>query len=562
MQIPIRALAAGALLALIGLGPSHGALVPTSYTLPFVPGAGSQPAGLVRIVSRSEEPGVVQIDAVDDAGTAYGPLKLDLPPWSLVQLSSQHLESGATAKGLTGALGDGEGHWRLTFSADVDIAVGAFVRPPIGGIASVHDVVPETLPGQHYTVAFFHPARNKRRSPSRRQSILRIVNVAAQPASVSISGRDGDGKPALDVVTLELDPGTATMLSASDLEQGSDLFKGRFGDGTGKWTLSVQSDRPVRVLSLLRSRAGGLTNLSSTALPDPDLLFHFVGCHAPDGFHGYLARGAAQASFDLGVDVRYVYPEERSVESQGALVREALEVGADGIVLCTFAPDEAYEPLVQYVYSTGLTAFASASAPQPGSYFRLPSDLFLFRTGADEGQAGELTARRLIDLQVHRQALISNHLPDDVTCEHRLRRQRLVLENTGVKVHVLSKPMTFAEQMQEVSAYLSKHPGIQSATSVCGSSEPILQAKAMLQRDDLVVTGYDLDAVSVEAIRSGRQAFTIDQQQLWRGYVPVVLLTHYLRYGLQPATHFLTGPRIVDARNIDEVAELVQGGYR
>ena len=77
---------------------------------------------------------------------------------------------------------------------------------------------------------------------------------------------------------------------------------------------------------------------------------------------------------------------------------------------------------------------------------------------------------------------------------------------------------------------------------------------------------HDLDArivaQSLEAIRDGRQAFTIDQQQFWRGYMPVLLLTHYLNYGLIQANYFLTGPTIVDSSNVEQVAALVGKGYR
>ena len=73
-----------------------------------------------------------------------------------------------------------------------------------------------------------------------------------------------------------------------------------------------------------------------------------------------------------------------------------------------------------------------------------------------------------------------------------------------------------------------------------------LTAKADSGRDDLILTGYDIVAQSLGGHPDGRQAFTIDQQQFWRGYMPVLLLTHYIKYGLIEANYFLTGPTIVD----------------
>jgi simple sugar transport system substrate-binding protein len=44
--------------------------------------------------------------------------------------------------------------------------------------------------------------------------------------------------------------------------------------------------------------------------------------------------------------------------------------------------------------------------------------------------------------------------------------------------------------------------------------------------------------------------------------MPVLLLTHQIKYGLTQANCFLTGPTIVDASNVDKVSALVKEGYR
>jgi simple sugar transport system substrate-binding protein len=44
--------------------------------------------------------------------------------------------------------------------------------------------------------------------------------------------------------------------------------------------------------------------------------------------------------------------------------------------------------------------------------------------------------------------------------------------------------------------------------------------------------------------------------------MPVLLLTHYIKYGLIEANYFLTGPTVVDADNVKRVSALVKQGYR
>ena len=89
-----------------------------------------------------------------------------------------------------------------------------------------------------------------------------------------------------------------------------------------------------------------------------------------------------------------------------------------------------------------------------------------------------------------------------------------------------------------------------------------LAAKTQANRKDLLLSGYDIVSKSLTAIQDGSQAFTIDQQQYWRGYMPVLLMTHYLRYGLVEANYFLTGPTVVDKTNVDRVSKLVTAGFR
>ena len=52
------------------------------------------------------------------------------------------------------------------------------------------------------------------------------------------------------------------MLTARQLEEGAEGLSGRLGDGTGKWQLSVSSNSPVQVMSLIQSTSGLLSNLS------------------------------------------------------------------------------------------------------------------------------------------------------------------------------------------------------------------------------------------------------------------------------------------------------------
>jgi len=294
---------------------------------------------------------------------------------------------------------------------------------------------------------------------------------------------------------------------------------------------------------------------------DKEISIYFVGCAAPTGFHGYLARGAEEAGKNLGVKVTYIYPDKLTIPNQVQKIEEAIAAKADGIALCEFAEDAAYADVAARAKEAGI-AFGSAAAPPAGSQVRDPNDFFLFRTGSDERAAGKLTAQTLIAMGVKGRVVVGDQQPGDATCRDRADAEIETLKAAGIEADFLELTMDPGQQSESIFNYLRLHPDTAAATSVCDVIDGFLSAKADSGRDDLILTGYDIVAQALAAIKDGRQAFTIDQQQFWRGYMPVLLLTHYIKYGLVEANYFLTGPTIVDKNNVDQVAKLVEAGYR
>ena len=230
----------------------------------LLPAASSALHGFVRVINESDEAGTVTVRAFDDEGEEYGPLTLALEARAAVQLSAQDLESGNPDKGLTGATGPGQGRWRLMFESELAFRALGYVRTreAQGFPNAVHDVVAQSRPSAQdyrYEVVFFNPASNTRQA-----SALRVVNRSEAQAAVSVTGIDDTGEAGKEAVTLTLPAGAARRLSAPELESGDGVgLDGALGDGTGKWRLSIASDRPLSVMSLMGSLDGHLTNLST-----------------------------------------------------------------------------------------------------------------------------------------------------------------------------------------------------------------------------------------------------------------------------------------------------------
>ena len=215
--------------------------------------------GFIRVINPTFAAETLRVDAYDDAGTAREPAELSVAAGHAVQFNSGDLEAGNPGKGLSGSIGAGHGDWRLAFRGSLDAKVLSYIRTTDGFVTSMHDLAPMTDTG--YRIVFFNPASN-----ATQVSLLRLVNPASEPVSVTITGVDDTGASPGDTVILSLGPHASRTLSAHELETGEGLSAGALGDGAGKWRLNVAADHPILVASLLRSPTGDLANLSS--VPD------------------------------------------------------------------------------------------------------------------------------------------------------------------------------------------------------------------------------------------------------------------------------------------------------
>ncbi|MDE2644199.1 MAG: hypothetical protein OSB55_15805 [Verrucomicrobiota bacterium] len=140
----------------------------------------------------------------------------------------------------------------------------------------------------------FNPGSNVNQA-----SKLRLINGGLSAASVTVSGIDDAGSAALGSdLTFNLSAGSVKVITAAELENGSSEkgLAGGLGNGRGKWRLTVTSDVPLTVQSLLETPAGFITNLSS-AVPAKSAL------SASYSSGELVSNNAISAWFDRSLDV-------------------------------------------------------------------------------------------------------------------------------------------------------------------------------------------------------------------------------------------------------------------
>ena len=197
----------------------------------------------------------ITIDGVDDEGDSPGTtVHLMLAEGSSRTITSAELETG---NGVSGALGDGNGKWRLTLWSDRRISVVNLLSSATGYLTSLSSKPLSnwgTQRRQPINVWYFPSAA------SAPQGLVRLVNRTLGTATVGISATD-DGGWTAESVELQIGGGQTVQISSDDLESGN-VDKGLSfgtGSGDGDWWLKLTSESEIEVLAYLRTEDGFLT---------------------------------------------------------------------------------------------------------------------------------------------------------------------------------------------------------------------------------------------------------------------------------------------------------------
>ncbi|MCY4213450.1 MAG: hypothetical protein OXF68_07485 [Gammaproteobacteria bacterium] len=302
------------------------------------PGSNYRQESHLRLVNPGPDAATVRITGTDDAGRpGAATVTAEVPAGQSRTFTAAELESG-NAPGLSGALGDGAGKWRLRVESAGDIVAMSLLATPTGHLANLSAPPPEVAAGGAHVVPLFLSASD----PLERQGFLRVVNRSDLAGTVRIEAFD-QSNFAYAPVTLSLAPRQARHLNSTDLEAGNANkgLDGSIGAGRGNWRLQLTSDLDIEVLAYIRTKDGFVTSMHDL-VPTADGLLHKVaflnpGSNNRQASHLRLVnQGAADAEATIeGIDdagqspgtvVRVRVPAGKAV----SLGSKALEEGGDG----------------------------------------------------------------------------------------------------------------------------------------------------------------------------------------------------------------------------------------
>ncbi|HLM07965.1 MAG TPA: sugar ABC transporter substrate-binding protein [Blastococcus sp.] len=274
---------------------------------------------------------------------------------------------------------------------------------------------------------------------------------------------------------------------------------------------------------------------------------------AGDAFWDVVQNGAKAAGDDLGVSVEY--QSDGDPQRQAQLIDAAVNQGVDGIVVSMANPD-ALQDSVEAAVDAGIPVVTINSGGERSAEFGAIAHVGQDETIAGVGAGRELAAAGATTV------LCVVHEAGNIGLEQRCSGAS---EGLGSDVRQLQVDINDLQGAQSaITSQLQSDPGIDAVLTLNSAIAAVAVDSAEDAGSEAQIATFDLNADVISGIQDGAIAFAVDQQQYEQGYLPVVMLKLYAENlntvgGGQPV---LTGPGIVDADNVDEIADLASAGTR
>jgi simple sugar transport system substrate-binding protein len=274
---------------------------------------------------------------------------------------------------------------------------------------------------------------------------------------------------------------------------------------------------------------------------------------AGDAFWDVVQNGAEAAGEDLGVSVDY--QSDGDPQRQSQIIDAAVNQDVDGIVVSMANPD-ALQDSVEAAVAAGIPVVTINSGGDRSAEFGA-----IGHVGQDETVAGRGAGERLA-ADGRRNVLCVVHEAGNTGLEQRCAG---AAEGLGAALTPLQVDINDLQTAQStITSQLQSDPGIDGVLTLNSAVAAVAVAAVSDAGSEAEVATFDLNQDVIRGIQAGDVSFAVDQQQYEQGYLPIVMLQLYAENlntvgGGQPV---LTGPGIVDASNVDAIADLAAAGTR
>jgi simple sugar transport system substrate-binding protein len=309
-----------------------------------------------------------------------------------------------------------------------------------------------------------------------------------------------------------------------------------------------------KIITALALTASFLVPVAGFAQKKPHIIVVTHG-QVSDSFWLVVKNGVDQAAKDTGSDVDYRSPEKFDMVAMAQLIDAAVASKPDGLVVSI--PDaDALGKSIQAAVKAGIPVISMNSGSDVSKKLGC-----LMHVGQEEYVAGKGAGERMKAEGV-KKAVCINQEVGNAGLDARAKGFK---DGLGTDVEILAVGMDFTQSRNAFSGYLQQNPDVEGILALGPTgAEPALQALQQSGKVGKVKFGtFDLSPTVLQALEKKEMDFAIDQQQFLQGYLPVVFLANYVKYGLLVATDSIpTGPGFVTPDNAKQTIDLSKKGIR
>lgn len=276
-----------------------------------------------------------------------------------------------------------------------------------------------------------------------------------------------------------------------------------------------------------------------------------------------VIRGAQLAGGMLGVKVVYLGPEKFSVSWLVDTLQSAAAARPDGIII-TVTDYRALNDPLRRVIAQGIPVIAvNVPDPRPEDQ-RIP---YLGYVGQDEYQAGYQLAKYTISWfqknlgRLPRGAVIGIHEVGHVGLELRAKGIQDAFSEAKLPIpEKLDITTDTAKAYETLRSYVTTRQGIEVIFTLgpLGAHPAMKLVRDLGMVGKLFVATVDIDDQILQGISDGVAIAAVSQQPFAQGFLPVVFMYLYLKFGVKPPAQIPTGPTVIDKSLLDLVRKQIR----
>ncbi|MEM1610421.1 MAG: sugar ABC transporter substrate-binding protein [Sulfolobales archaeon] len=309
-----------------------------------------------------------------------------------------------------------------------------------------------------------------------------------------------------------------------------------------------------------------VTATAAAPTPTPAKVYtvYYISHGGPgDPWWAPVIKGAQLAGDMLGVKVVYLGPEKFSVKWLVDALQSAVAAKPDGIII-TVTDYRALDDPLRRAIAQGIPVIAvNVPDPRPEGE-RIP---YLGYVGQDEYQAGYQLAKYTISWfqknfgRPPTGAVIGIHEVGHIGLELRAKGIQDAFKEANLPIPEKLDITTDTTKAYEIlKSYVTTRRGIEVIFTLgpLGAHPAMQLVRDLNMVGKLFVSTVDLDDKILAGISDGVVIAAVSQQPFAQGFLPVVYMYLYLKFGIKPPAQIPTGPTIIDKSLLDLVRKQIR----